>query len=168
MLLIVAGIVLLFGFVVFVGAPYVPSKRREVEAAFSRLRPLDKNDLLVDLGSGDGLVLRAAARRGARAVGYELNPALVWISRWVSRRYPRIEVRTANMWRVSFPAETTVVYVFAVTRDIEKVARKVQTEANRLGRSLDCITYGSTFLAEQATGSQGGHTYYRFLPLQPR
>lgn len=39
-------------------------------------------DYLVDLGSGDGRVVIAAARRGARALGVEFNPDLVKYSVW--------------------------------------------------------------------------------------
>lgn len=39
-------------------------------------------DYLVDLGSGDGRVVIAAARRGARALGVEFNPHLVKYSAW--------------------------------------------------------------------------------------
>jgi SAM-dependent methyltransferase len=38
-------------------------------------------DFLVDLGSGDGVIVIAAAKRGARALGIEYNPDLVELSR---------------------------------------------------------------------------------------
>jgi SAM-dependent methyltransferase len=38
-------------------------------------------DFVVDLGSGDGRNVIAAAKRGARAVGFEYNPAMVELSR---------------------------------------------------------------------------------------
>lgn len=160
-----AAVVLLFGFVVFFGAPYVPSKRRELARVFDELYELGAGDTVIDLGSGDGVVLRAAARKGARAIGYELNPALVLISKWLSRRYRKIEVVTANMWRVNFPDETTVVYVFPVSRDIKKIARKIQTEANRLGRPLSVICYGCAIPHMIALRSLGAHDLYTFTPL---
>ena len=43
---------------------------------------LTARDDLVDLGSGDGRVVIAAARRGARALGVEFNPDLVKYSAW--------------------------------------------------------------------------------------
>jgi len=46
-----------------------------------KLADLKPNDLVIDLGSGDGLFVIEAARRGAKAVGYEINPILVWWSR---------------------------------------------------------------------------------------
>jgi SAM-dependent methyltransferase len=165
MLWLLAGIVLLFGFVVFVGAPYVPSKRRELEGALSELYNLSAKDMLVDIGSGDGIVLRVAAKKGAYAVGYELNPALVFISRFLSRRFKRVHVHIANLWKVHFPEETTVVYVFAVQRDIEKIARKLQREADRLGKPLSVISYGCIIPHMTALRSLGAHHLYTFPPL---
>lgn len=162
---LIALFVLLFGFVVFFGAPYVPSKRRELEKVFDELYELGGDDTIVDIGSGDGVVLRAAARKGAAAVGYELNPALVLISRWLARRYPKIKVVVANMWRVKFPPETTVVYVFPVSRDIEKIARKIQAEANRLGRPLSVICYGCAIPHMIPLRTLGAHDLYTFAPL---
>lgn len=43
-------------------------------------------DLVMDLGSGDGRNVIAAARRGARGVGVEFNPELVELSRQVAAR----------------------------------------------------------------------------------
>jgi hypothetical protein len=62
-------IFLFFGLVVFLGAPYVPSHRKDVKKAFEHF-DINNSDLLVDAGSGDGLVLRIASSFGAKAVGY--------------------------------------------------------------------------------------------------
>lgn len=156
--------VLLFGFVVFFGAPYVPTMRRELRRAFRELYPLSKDDVLVDLGSGDGVVLREAARLGARAIGYELNPALAWYSAWKSRS-GRIKVHVANMWQVKLPQETTVVYVFAVERDVKRVAGKMQREANRLNKHVKVISHGCELPGKIPIGSVGAHFLYEFTPL---
>jgi hypothetical protein len=163
---ICALIVLAVGFVVFFGAPYVPSKRRELERALDELYPIGKDDVLVDVGSGDGVVLRAAAERGARAIGYELNPIFVVLSRWLSRRFSGVSVRLANMWRVRFPSETTVVYAFAVSRDSAKLTRKMQKEATRLDRPLLLMTYGCKMPGMVPLRTQGAHLLYEFHPLQ--
>jgi len=165
---IVAGIVLLFGFVVFFGAPYVPSKRRELERVFRELYELGPQDLVADLGSGDGIVLRMAAKTGAKAIGYELNPGLVLLSRFLSRGNKNVRIMAANMWQVRLLPETTVVYVFAVTRDIEKVSRKLQAEANRLHHPLSVISYGCAIPHKEALRSLGAHHLYTFAPLQSK
>lgn len=152
------------GFVVFFGAPYVPSKRRELERALDELYPVGEADVLVDVGSGDGIVLREAARRGVQhAVGYELNPIFVGLSWLLSRKYKNVRVRLGNMWQVKFPQDTTVVYAFAVARDGAKLARKMQAEARRLGRPLLLMTYGlPTLPGKEPDRRLGAHALYRF------
>jgi SAM-dependent methyltransferase len=82
LILFAVGSFLIFFCVIplFIGAPYVKSKKERVETMM-RLADLKPNDLVIDLGSGDGLFVIGAARRGAKAIGYEINPILVWWSR---------------------------------------------------------------------------------------
>jgi hypothetical protein len=160
------ALVVIFGFVVFRGAPYVPSHRRQVERAFDDLYKLGEKDVMVDAGSGDGIVLRLAARRGAGAIGYELNPILVGLSRFLSRRDTKTQVHLADFWRVKLPAETTLVYGFMVERDIEKMARKLQQECERLGRPLHFISYGAMIKDRPTLSDLGAHHLYVFTPLQ--
>ena len=159
------AIIFLFGFVVFRGAPYVPSRKRELADAFERLYPLDSHDTLVDIGSGDGIVLREAAKRGARAVGYELNPILVLVSRLLSRGNDRITTRLADFWTVQLPPETTVVYVFGESRDITKMAQKVENEAVRLGKTLAFISYGFAVPGRTPVKKVGAYYLYQFVAL---
>lgn len=59
-------------------APYVGSKREKVEKML-RLAKLVPTDRVVDLGSGDGRLVFAAAKQVvAEAVGYEIHPVLAW------------------------------------------------------------------------------------------
>ena len=159
------GLILLFGLVVLRGAPYVPSKRREVRQAFTELYPLGRDDLVVDIGSGDGIVLREAVRRGARAMGYELNPVLVLISRWLSRHEADVTVRLADFWFVSLPPDTTVVYTFGESRDIARMAKKVANEATRLNKPLVFISYGFMVPGQQPHKQLGAYHLYQYAPL---
>jgi precorrin-6B methylase 2 len=54
-----------------------PPSPPEVVAAMLKLAGVTRNDVVYDLGSGDGRIPIAAARLGARAVGVELAPDLV-------------------------------------------------------------------------------------------
>ena len=74
-------------------------KRRYVNVLFDRVLPswasnrgepgLPLKGLrLVDFGSGDGRLVKAAASRGMSAVGYELNPYLVCWSRFPPPPHP--------------------------------------------------------------------------------
>lgn len=161
---ILAAIFLLFGFVVFRGAPYVPSHRKYARLAFTKLYKLKSTDVLVDLGSGDGVVLRLAREKGARAVGYELNPALVLTSRLLARGDKKQSTILADMWLTDFPAETTVVYAFSVTRDGQKLANKLQQHADKYKHDLWCITYGAGLPGQQPVRTLHAHSLYFFEP----
>lgn len=160
--LILVSLVLLFGFVVFRGAPYVPSMKKYAAHALDELYPLSKKDVLVDVGSGDGVILRLAAERGARAVGYELNPVLVLVSRALSRANPRIQTILADFWLVELPEQTTVVYAFSVGRDMQKLADKLQKTADRVGHPIRLITYGHSIEGMSPERSTNSHYLYLF------
>ena len=59
---------------------WVPTPPALVEKMLDMAR-LTPNDRLVDLGSGDGILVIAAAQRGARARGIEYDPGLVEFSK---------------------------------------------------------------------------------------
>lgn len=62
-------------------APFVTTPQEIVEEML-RLAEVRKDDLIYDLGSGDGrIVITAAKRYGARGVGFEIDPDLVRRSR---------------------------------------------------------------------------------------
>jgi len=164
---IFAIIVFVFGFVVFTGAPYVPSQKRFLRQAFEQLYLLSDKDTLVDIGSGDGVVLRVAASYGAKAVGYEINPVLVAITKFLSRGNSLVEAHVADVWRQHLPDSTTVIYVFGVTRDMKKFDTFFQGEANRLERSLSVIGHGATFPHRSPEAQLNAHALYIFHPLQP-
>lgn len=56
----------------FSAAPYLPTRWRDVARALD-LAEVGSGDVVYDLGCGDGRFVVAAARRGARAEGYEIS-----------------------------------------------------------------------------------------------
>ncbi len=162
--IIISAVVLLFGFVVAFGAPYVPSLGKEVRNAFKELYPLSKNDTIVDLGSGDGSVLLAASRSKAHCVGIELNPALVMISRL--RLGKRADIRLGNMWLTELPPQTTLVYAFVVSRDTKRLKKYMQAEANRLKKDITLMTFGAMLPNVEPLKICKAHSLYVFRPLQ--
>jgi len=87
-----AVLLLSVGVIAFFGPAYVPTLRLHREVALDLL-DLQPGQTLLDLGSGDGRILIAAAERGWKAVGIELSPLLYIISRvrtWPYRKQVRI------------------------------------------------------------------------------
>jgi hypothetical protein len=60
-------------------APYVNTVREDVELMLD-IASVGPEDYLIDLGAGDGRIVIAAAKRGARAHGVELQPELVTLA----------------------------------------------------------------------------------------
>lgn len=67
------------------GAPFVKSGKKKIAIMFE-LAKIQPGEKITDLGSGDGALLIEAARQGAHAFGAEINPFLVWYSRWRAKR----------------------------------------------------------------------------------
>ncbi len=67
------------------GAPFVPSRKAHVRTMIA-LAEIKQGETIYDLGSGDGVMLCESARLGAKAVGIEINPFLVWYSRIRAKR----------------------------------------------------------------------------------
>lgn len=59
---------------------WVPTPENLIEAMLDAAK-VTPADTVVDLGSGDGRIVIAAAKRGARATGFEFNPDMVKLSR---------------------------------------------------------------------------------------
>ena len=146
------------------GAPYVPTRKRDIERAFNDLYAISATDLLVDIGSGDGVVLRVASKHGAKAVGYELNPLLVLISRYLSKGDSSVRVKLANFWNEALPPETTIVYTFGESRDIEKMGRKVAEEACRHNKTIYFLSYGFSLRSHEPYRQNKSFFLYRFDP----
>jgi 16S rRNA A1518/A1519 N6-dimethyltransferase RsmA/KsgA/DIM1 with predicted DNA glycosylase/AP lyase activity len=103
LILILLLIVLPFGIGAILGAPYLPILRRDSDRLL-KLAGLKPGQTLIDLGSGDGRLLKAAAAQGIRCIGYEINPYLVFISRLVCWRYRHlVTIHTADFWHTPLP-----------------------------------------------------------------
>jgi hypothetical protein len=121
---VVGGIILLFGFVVFFGAPYLPTLKPQIEIALDLL-DLKPGQTMIEVGSGDGRVLLAAAKRGWIVVGYELNPILVMFSLWHTRKYrDQVKVIWGNALSKEWPKPDGV-YVFGIDRIMPKLYKKI-------------------------------------------
>ncbi len=164
-LYIIGTLVVLIGISVFFGAPYVPSHKKDIKQAFDDLTPIGPTDTVLDIGSGDGVVLREISRRGAKAVGYEIHPLFVAISKALSWGDRNVTVRWANAWTAPFPKKVTLIYVFSIARDGSRLIRKLQKEADLLNRPLPLVCYGNPLPGRQHVKAVGAYYLYVFEPL---
>lgn len=127
----VGVLILMFGLVVFVGAPYLPTMTPQIEAAFDLLG-LHSGNTLLELGCGDGKVLLLAASKGYKAVGIELNPILVLIAWARTRRYREtVQVRWGNFWHMTWPTSDGV-FVFLINKFMPKLDKRMEKRGGKL------------------------------------
>jgi len=112
-----------FSFVVFFGAPYLPTLSSQQKIAFDLLK-LKRGQTLLELGVGDGKVAIEAARRGYQVIGYELNPILFLVAYFRTIRYrDQVKIRWGNFWSVSWP-EADAIFVFLLPKYMNKLHNK--------------------------------------------
>jgi len=118
-------VILLFGGVVCFGPPYLPTLRVQADVALNLLA-LSPGQTLLELGCGDGRVVRAAAARGLYVVGIELNPILVLISRIVTWRYRRrVRIIWGSYWRLKWP-QADGIFTFMIGRQMATLDRRIE------------------------------------------
>lgn len=121
-------IILVFSFVIAFGAPFLPTLRARTDEAIDLLG-LKTGQTLLELGSGDGRILRAAAAQGIKGIGYELNPLLVWYSRLACFKYRKlVTIKCRNYWQVRLP-ECNGIYVFLLNPYMAKLNKKIMKES---------------------------------------
>ena len=104
---------------------WVPTPAELVEKMLDMAK-VTPEDIVIDLGSGDGRNVIAAARRGARAFGFEFNPEMVALSRrlaeeaGVSERATFIE---GDMYEADI-SKATVLALFLLPSNLDKLAPK--------------------------------------------
>lgn len=126
--ILVMALVLSFGLVLLVGAPYMPTLKKQQIAALDLL-DLKPGQVVYDLGCGDGRFLTAAARRGLKAIGYELNPFMALIAWASTRRYHRqVKVKWGNFWQADI-SQADGIFVFLLDRFMPRLNSKIKAEA---------------------------------------
>lgn len=76
---------------------------------------------MLELGSGDGRVMLAAARRGIKVVGIELNPLLVLVSRLRTWRHRKqVRVIWGSYFGVAWPPADGI-FTFMVQRQMQRL-----------------------------------------------
>lgn len=113
-----------------VPTPYLPSTEIAVDEML-RLAGTGPDDLVVDLGSGDGRVVIAAARDyGARGLGIEIDPKLVVDSEANARQAgvaERVAFRQGDVLTADYRA-ATVVTLYLLPGLVEKLKPRLLAE----------------------------------------
>lgn len=98
-----------------------------------------KNDLIYDLGSGDGRILEAFAKKGIRCVGIEQNNLLNKLARRRLRKYKNVKIIQGNIFNQDLSKAAVIVAYLSrfVTQDLQK---KIEKECKK-GTRIILVSY---------------------------
>ena len=149
--------------------PFVPTPMKVVERMLEMAK-VGRNDVLYDLGSGDGrIVIMAAQKFGAHAVGVELDPRLF---RESSARIQKLGLRGnakilyGNMFEVDVhPATVVTLYLLPSINDqIEPKLDKELHSGTRVVAHDFPMNGWDPVKTEQVSDEYGGHhTIYLYV-----
>jgi len=119
------------------GALYVSTSRSRIAAVIAAV-PMRPGQVLVDLGCGDGRVLRCARRiYGIRAIGFEVNLMAYLKARILSIGLKNMEIRLKNFWSQNL-AEADIVFCYLYPDVMQKLAVKLKAELKSGTRVVSC------------------------------
>lgn len=148
------------------GAPYVPTKKKIIEEILKTIN-LKKGQNFLELGCGDGRVLRMAALHyGVRGLGIDINPIIIWWAKWKSRKHKNLKIRfeVNNVNSVSL-AGYDVIYLFLMPELLSKLGPKIRKEADK---DVTVVSHGfkvegwDKYLADTLKLEPFYTYYYRF------
>lgn len=146
------ALVLILAFVVMIsvswtdarGAPWVPTPRGKVRKMLTMAK-VGPDDLVYDLGCGDGrMIVTAARRHGARAVGIEVDPLrYLWCQMLITALGLRGDVRVVyGDFFTQDLSDADVVTCYLLQSTNEKLVEKLKLE---LRPSTRVVSHDFTF-----------------------
>ena len=126
---------------IFRGAPFAPTNP-DIVKKMIKLANIKQGDKALDIGSGDGRLVIALARAGAEAHGFEINPLLIWWSRWKIKKAGLINqafIHKKSFWNEDF-SQYNIITLFGMTHIMKKLSSKLQKELP-FGSRVVCNTF---------------------------
>ncbi|MFA6253195.1 MAG: SAM-dependent methyltransferase [Patescibacteria group bacterium] len=109
------------------GIGWVPTWQKDVER-FLRLAEIKPGQVVYDLGCGDGRLVMAAAKLGAKAIGLEIS-ILPFVGAYVRKILAgsKAQIKFRDFWLVDLK-DADVVYFFLIPRIYKQLKSKLEKE----------------------------------------
>lgn len=143
---------------------FVPT-REPVAAAMMDLAKVTANDVVYDLGCGDGALLIAAAKRGARVVGIDIDPERIKEATENVKRagvQDRVTLIRGDIFDPSIPInEATVVTLYLLPALNQRLMPRLKTDLKPGSRVVSHqFSMGSEWPAESQSFADGATIYF--------
>ena len=157
---IIWGIILLIWlyavWMAFLRVPPLPTKAESLKDLFN-LAQIKPNELVVDLGCGDGRMLQIARDQyDAKIAGWELNPVMWQLAK--SHLGKNADIKMANLWTAPIQ-EADLVFIFLIPSLMHKAEKIIWPKLKPGGR---LITNAFTMPTLEPTASKNKiHMYVK-------
>ena len=114
------------------GSPYVPTKTKQAKLILKHAQ-LKKNQVFLELGCGDGRVVRTAVKDyQVRGIGVEINPLLIIWSKILNRfqKIKNIEFLRLDIVKQDLP-KSDVIYIFLMPKLIDIITPKLKKQLDQ-------------------------------------
>jgi len=119
------------------GAMFHPSALIRVKT-FLDATEMSPDELLIDIGCGDGRVLKEARKRyGVKALGYEINPMAYVLARLRNIFSRHVDIRYKNFWKENI-STADVVFCYLFPDVMARLAKKLEQELRPGTRVVSC------------------------------
>lgn len=139
-------------------APWWTIKDKQIHAAF-KLAKVTKEDIIFDLGCGNGRLLILSAREfGARGVGIEIDPLRFFIAKFLVKKNGvegKITIIKDNFNKQDI-SSATVVFLYLVPKALERLKPKLLQE---LKSGTRIITYKYQFSMKKVGEDKKNHLF---------
>jgi SAM-dependent methyltransferase len=124
-LVIVLTILILPGiYAAITSGPFVPSSRKRHQTMLS-LADLKPNDIVYDIGCGDGRLIFKSAPHVKKAIGYELSIPLVLFGKIKSLfASPKAQIRFGDIWVQDYK-DADVIFCYLLPGSMKKFYKKI-------------------------------------------
>lgn len=134
----------------------------KVAKAMVKLAKITKDDVIYDLGCGDGtLLITAATLKGAKGIGVEIDPSRVMIARLrilFHRLSKKVTIKRKNLFTEPV-AEATVVVVYLIPQTLKRLEKKFFEEL-KPGTRVISYVYPIEYLPQVARDEKNQITVY--------
>lgn len=145
------------------GAPWVPTKNADIERIL-QLVELKEGVKFYDLGAGDGRLIAAAAKRGAKTVGYEISILPYFMAQLRTlflNNKTRCRIVYKDFWFANLK-DADIIYFFLIPRTIKKLKLKLEKELKKGARVISYTFPINGWEALKADKNKGKPSIYLY------
>jgi len=136
------------------GALYVSTTKKRINAFLSAI-PLTKDQLIVDLGCGDGRVLRMANKQfGISGIGYEINLIAFMKAKILCAFYKNINIQFINFYKADL-SNADIVFCYLFPDVMKIVSKKLKSELKNGAYVISCNFKIPDFIPEKVLRPSG-------------